>query len=316
VSLRELIISRAFVAILMVSITSLTVYSQGKQLAVTMDDLPLNGPDIGLPRLREMTEKILAAFQKHKVPVVGFVNESQLYVPHETDERIAILGLWPKAGVELGNHTFTHLGFKDAQLAQYEDNFIADETVTKMLMKPYSGQPRYFRHPFLQMGSTREIEEAFEAFIGARGYKIAPITASSEDWMFLAAYEDARTKNDREAMASVSDDYLKYTEGNFEASEKKSEGLFGRQIKQILLLHANELNAEGNLDRLFTMLEKRGYTFITLGDALSDPAYKLPEKYTPTSDWFALWASSGGKSFVGPTPPDYIQKAYADAQKK
>ncbi len=60
-----------------------------------------------------MTSKILSGIHKYQIPVVGFVNESLLYVPRETDARIAVLEAWSDAGVELGNHTFSHLGFKD-----------------------------------------------------------------------------------------------------------------------------------------------------------------------------------------------------------
>jgi len=285
-----------------------------KQIAVTVDDLPLNGPDIGLVRLRAMTEKLLAAFKKYKVPAVGFVNESLLYVPGEADARIAVLRSWPQSEVELGNHTFSHLGFKDASLAQYEDDFIRGESVTKMLMSERGQKLRYFRHPYLQMGNTRELERSFEDFIAERGYKIAPVTIDTMDWMFLAAFEDARKANDEQALKRISDDYVKFAEAKFESCENASSGLFGRQIRQILLLHANELNAD-NLDRLFAVMKDRGYTFIPLERALQDPAYQFPQKYDSTSDWLSLWAADRGQNIKSPSPPDYIQKAYSDNQK-
>ena len=78
--------------------------------------------------------------------MVGFVNESLLYVQDETDARIAVLKMWTDAGVELGNHTFSHLGFKDATLQEFEDEFVRGEAVTKKLLQPNG--IRYFRHPF------------------------------------------------------------------------------------------------------------------------------------------------------------------------
>jgi peptidoglycan/xylan/chitin deacetylase (PgdA/CDA1 family) len=286
-----------------------------KRIAVTIDDLPLNGPDIGLERLRAMTEKLLAAIKKNNVPVVGFVNESLLYVPGETDARIAVLRAWPQTGVELGNHTFSHLGFNNASLVQYEDDFIRGETVTKMLMKERGQGVRYFRHPFLQMGPTRELEMSFEKFISDRGYKIAPVTIDSMDWMFLAAFAEAKKQNDGAMLTRISNDYLKFADARFESCERASAGLFGHPIKQILLLHANELNA-GNLDALFAVIKKRGYEFVTLEEALQDPVYTIPETYNGTSDWISLWTSAKNKKFDWPSPPEYIQKAYSDAQKR
>src|SRR5512143_1829675 len=140
------------------------VSSQPKEIAVTIDDLPLNGPRIDTKRLRAMTAKMLAGIKAYQIPVVGFVNESLLYVPGETDARIALLRAWADAGVELGNHTFSHLGFANASLADYEDDFIRGDALTRMLMKQKGLRSRYFRHPFLQLGKTPELEKSFESF--------------------------------------------------------------------------------------------------------------------------------------------------------
>src|SRR5215467_13629385 len=287
--------------------------TQPKEVAVTIDDLPLNGPQFEAGRLRAMTDKILAAINKHQIPVVGFVNESLLHVPGETDARVAILKAWSDGGVELGNHTFSHLGFKDASLAEYEDDFIRGEMVTRWLLKQKGQKVRYFRHPFLQMGPTRELEQSFESFIAERGYRIAPVTVDVMDWMILSAYANARAQGDGEMTKRVSEEYLKFAERKFDFCEHASNDLFGRPIKHILLLHANELVAD-SLDGLATMLKNKGYRFITLEQALKDPVYQAPDKYMPTSDWVSHWAFSKGKTLAQPMPPDFIQKPYLDEQ--
>jgi len=289
------------------------ICGQTKTIAVTIDDLPLNGPRIPLVDLQRMTKQLLETFRKNNVPVVGFVNESLLFLDGETDQRIALLRSWSDSGVELGNHTFSHLGFRDNSLQKYEDDFIRGDAVTRRIQK--EKHTRFFRHPFLQMGPTPEAEAAFEKFIGERGYRIAPVTVSTMDWMFLAAYRNAIEKGDGSAIKKVSEDYLRFVEASIESREKASENLFGRQISHILLLHANELNGE-NLDRLFAMLKSRGYQFVTLETALKDPLYVFPEKYTPTSDWIQHWAFSKGKKIDSPQPPDYVRKAYDQAQIK
>jgi hypothetical protein len=110
-------------------------------------------------------------------------------------------------------------------------------------------------------------------------------------------------------MKRVSDDYLKYVDVKFDFCEKVSNELFGRQIKHILLMHVNELNAD-NFDALMNVIEQKGFHFITLEKALQDPLYQFPEKYNGTSDWLGLWAFSKGRHFNAPQPPDYIQKIY------
>jgi peptidoglycan-N-acetylglucosamine deacetylase len=288
---------------------------QQREVAVTIDDLPLNGPRFDLKRLQAMTGRLLSGINKNQIPVVGFVSESLLYVTGETDARIALLKAWSDAGVELGNHTFAHLGFRDTSLAAYEDDFIRGETVTRMLLKEKGQTPRYFRHPFLQLGSTNEIEGAFESFIATRGYQIAPVTVDILDWMFRVAYANARTQGNSELMKRVSDEYLKFAALKFEFCERVTNDLFGHEIKQILLLHANELNAD-NLDGLVRMLKGRGCQFITLEEALKDPIYQFPDKYKNTSDWLDHWAFSKGKRFESPKPPEFIEKIYQDDQKR
>jgi peptidoglycan/xylan/chitin deacetylase (PgdA/CDA1 family) len=288
---------------------------QRREIAVTVDDLPLNGPRFELKRLQDMTDRLLSGITRNKIPVVGFVNESLLYVPNETDARIALLKAWSDAGVELGNHTFAHLGFRDTSLAKYEDDFIRDETVIRMLLKEKGQTPRYFRHPYLQMGPTEGIERSFESFIAERGYRIAPVTIDILDWMFRVAYANARTQRDSEQMKRVSEEYLRFAALKFEFCERVTNDLFGRPIKQILLIHANELNAD-NLDGLVRMLKSRGYEFITLEQALQDPVYQFPDKYKDTSDWLAHWSFSKGKQFESPKPPEFIEKIYQDDQKR
>jgi peptidoglycan/xylan/chitin deacetylase (PgdA/CDA1 family) len=305
-----------FVASLLFLIPVCTVpqtFAQTKEIAITIDDVPLNGKQFEIARLQAMTDKLLAAIKRQQVPVVGFVNESLLYIPGETDERIALLRQWANSGVELGNHTFAHVGFKDTPIAQYEDDFVRGETVTREVLKAKGLKPRYFRHPFLQMGPTLELEQSFEKFIAERGYQIAPITIDIFDWMFRLAYANAITQRDAEMAKRVAAEYLKFADAKLDFSERTTNELFGRPIKHILLLHANELNAD-NFDQLIAVFKARGYRFISLEEALTDPIYKLPDKYLPVSDWLGQWAFSQGKSFAGPKVPDFIQKIWDESQ--
>lgn len=281
--------------------------AQNKSIAFTIDDLPLNGPSIEIDRLQTMTKKLLSVTGQNRIPMVGFVNEALLYAPNETDARIAVLKLWYAAGVELGNHNFSHLGFKGASLAAFEDDFVRGDSVINLLVKPK--KPRYFRHPFLQMGETRELEDAFEKFIAERGYRSVPITIDTMDWMFLAAYAKSLKEKDKALQKRVSEDYLKFVALRIDSGEKMADGLFGRQIKHILLLHANELNAD-NFEALIKIFKEKGYQFITVDEALQDPVYRFPDKYTPTSDWLSHWAFSKDKKFDWIAPPEYIQQIF------
>jgi peptidoglycan-N-acetylglucosamine deacetylase len=286
-----------------------------KKVAITIDDLPLNGPDVDLNRLKLLNQKLIRSITQNRIPVVGFVNESRLFVPGEVDQRIAILRSWTDAGLELGNHTYSHLGFKDASLAQYEDDFVRGDTVTRELMKQSGQKERFYRHPFLQMGNTPELERSFEDFISARGYRIAPVTIDSLDWLILSGYLRGIDSHDKDLMRRVSDEYLKYVDRKFEYCEAVAKDIFGRPIAHILLLHANELNGD-NFDALIKVLKDRGYQFVTLEEALKDSFYKSPDKYSANSDWLASWAESRGKRYDPPMPADFIMDIYKQSQKQ
>src|SRR5258708_32862697 len=66
-------------------------HARQKEIAITIDDLPLNGRQFDLKRLRVMTDKLLSGIDRNQIPVVGFVNESLLYVPGETEARMVLL---------------------------------------------------------------------------------------------------------------------------------------------------------------------------------------------------------------------------------
>ncbi len=53
--------------------------------------------------------------------------------------------------------------------------------------------------------------------------------------------------------------------------EKQSKSLLGYELKQILLVHANTINAN-HFEAMLQMMKKRGYQFISLEEALRDKA--------------------------------------------
>ena len=55
--------------------------------------------------------------------------------------------------------------------------------------------------------------------------------------------------------------------------EERSVEVVGREFPQVLLIHANQLNAD-LMPELLAMFRQRGYTFVTLDQALADAAYR------------------------------------------
>jgi peptidoglycan/xylan/chitin deacetylase (PgdA/CDA1 family) len=290
-----------------------------RSVAVTFDDLPANPAgtlSTALPVWREMTAKLLATFTVAEMPVVAFVNEIKLDVKGETEAdraaRVAVLKMWTDAGVELGNHSYSHPSLNRTPLEDFQKDVIQGEPVTRGLLEARGQKLRYFRHPFLQVGLELEKRRAFEAFLKARGYTVAPVTIDNDEWIYAAVYAAALRKNDSAAAARIADDYLRYMMQVVEFIERVSRNLIGREIAQVLLVHANQLNAD-HFGALAQRLKARSYRFVSLDEALRDPAYARPDSYVGAwgISWLHHWEiTEGRKRSASPDPPEWITKAY------
>ncbi len=280
-----------------------------RQVAVTIDDLPAGMADrLPAADITAMTKKLLGTLHDQKIPVVGFVNEKKLYKLGEVDERIKVLQMWLDAGFELGNHTFSHASLNQVELKDWEDEVVQGESVTRMLLAQRKMKLRYFRHPYLDTGRDLQTRRKADEFLTQRGYRIAPITLDGWDWMFAGLYEDAKKRNDTALQQKVVSEYLAHHDAAIAYSEQLSTKVVGYEPKQILLLHASNLEAD-HIGELLDVLRKRGYRFITLEDALSDQAYSLPDTYVGEegSGWIEHWAITQGKIPQGaPAIPQWV----------
>lgn len=273
-------------AVLLAEKASLPDAPARRTVAVTIDDLPFVGYGLPLEAVRKLSRELVASLAARKVPAVAFVNEDRLFVPGEADERIALLEEWLDAGMELGNHTFGHVGFTATPLAKMKDAVVQGEVVTRGLLARRGKTLRWFRHPFTQTGPTKEAKEAFETFLAERGYAVAPFSIEHEDWVFASADAKLAAERDEAGRARLLEAYLTNFEARVAFYEERSRALFGREIPQIHLAHANALNARA-MPHLLERLEKRGYAFVTLDEALADPAWKSPDGYV--GKWGPSW---------------------------
>lgn len=274
----------------------MTILPAQRMIAVTFDDLPFVVGGRRDAELRPLSTKLLHQITSNGIPAVGFVNEKKLYPSGELSAQgVAILEDWLTAGLDLGNHTYSHASLNRIPLADYIQDVVRGEAVTGPLMAKHGMTLRYFRHPFLQVGKDAQTRAEFEQFLAGRGYIVAPVTVNSSEWIFAAAYDKAMQQGDAAAMQQVADAYVPYMELTLAEAERQSMELFGYEIRQILLLHANALNA-AHLGELAKMLKKRGYRFITLDEALQDRAYSSPNRYTgwEGESWLNQWAQTVG----------------------
>jgi peptidoglycan/xylan/chitin deacetylase (PgdA/CDA1 family) len=291
----------------------------GREVAITFDDLPVaSAVDREGAGWARVTADLLAAIGRHKVPAIGFVNEQRLERGGAVDAaRVELLRAWVAAGLELGNHTYSHLDFHSSFVEDFQRDVAKGDVVTRRLLAEAGKPLRFFRHPFLHTGRTLAARRALERFLGARGYRVAPVTIDNYDYVFGAAFERADDDHARESIAA---EYLRYMTAVVAYYEQQSTAIVGREIRQVLLLHANALNAR-SFDALASMLAARGYSFVPIERALQDEAYASPDTFVGPGGitWLHRWALTQGKRggfFAGePTVPAWIEQAALPAAK-
>ena len=303
-------------SLLIVLLFTVATYGQTpiRTIAVTIDDLPVVSTRRDIENRRAITKKLLAHIKRAKVPATGFVNENKLYADGVRDEKqVDLLRLWLDADLELGNHTFSHRSLNTIPLNDYQADLLKGETITRELLSRKKKPLTYFRHPYLQTGRTLEIKSQFDSFLKKHGYTIAPITFDNADYIFSRAYDNTFDKNDSELMKRVGEAYVPYMESKLDYWERQSVRLFGREVSQTLLLHANFINSD-YFDDLAVMLRRRGYKFVTLEKALQDDAYRLPDTYIGPAgiSWLHRWARDKGREYIihgEPKVPEFVLKA-------
>src|SRR5688500_11943012 len=268
-------------AVLFILLSAVTASGQkvNRTIAVTIDDLPVVSTRRDLNNRIEITKKLIGHIRKAKMPAIGFVNENKLYSGDSRDEKqVDLLRMWVDAGLELGNHTYSHRSLNAIQLAEYQADLLKGESVTRELLGRKGAKLRFFRHPYLQTGRSMELKSQFDAFLKRHGYIIAPITYDNADYIFSRAYDIAFDKGDPELMKKVGEAYVPYMEAKLEYWERQSMKLLGREMSQTLLIHANFINSD-YLDDLAAMFKRRGYKIVPLAESLKDEANEWP---TPT----------------------------------
>src|SRR5262245_39759225 len=277
-----------------------------RKMALTFDDLPYSASagQPWLPNAQRVTKRTLEVLKQHDAPAIGFVNEIQLQGVN-SDARVALLQQWLEMGMTLGNHTYSHPDFNRQTVEQFQEEILKGEVITRRLMAAKKQELRYFRHPMTHTGDTKEKKEAIEKFLAAHGYRVTPHTIENSDFIFTVPYSRALQRKDETQLKRLHDAYLDYTIAATEFAEKISPQIFGREVAQTLLLHANDINADC-LDELLKRLEARDYQFVTLDEAMADPAYQTKDTTVSNNGptWFWRWMKSLGLNLSFKDDPD------------
>jgi peptidoglycan/xylan/chitin deacetylase (PgdA/CDA1 family) len=272
-----------------------------RRVAITIDDCPVVNELTDLGNFQRITNGLVGSFQVEKVPVTTFINERQLNVPGQRDARAAVVEQWLNAGFQLGNHTYSHKSASNVPVDQFQDDIVKGEVITRAILEQRGRQLVWLRYPYLHSGATAETHQAIVDFLDQRKYRVAPVTVDYADYTFAGAYVRELRRGSIEVAERIKQAYLDQVDVGFDYAERSSLELFGREIAQILLIHCNELNAV-TLRESIARMRKRGYTFISLDEAMQDLAYQRPDTFAGSGgSWLSRSATVMGKRLTPET---------------
>lgn len=241
-------------------------------IAITVDDLSAHGSLPPGMRWTDIAASYLDTLKAHGVPeAYGFVNAVRLM---DTPDSAPVLDLWRRAGYPLGNHTYRHLGLSQAaSLDAWKADVTRNEAPIAARMQ--GADWHYLRYPFLDAGTDPVRHDAALGWLRGRGYRIADVSVSFDDWAYTDAYARCRAKGDAAAMDAVAGmerDYFARVDQGIARMRALSLRVYGRVVPQVLLTHMGAFSA-ATLPGVMARLDAAGARYVRLAQALHDPAY-------------------------------------------
>ena len=243
------------------------------KVALTFDDLPLNGRLATGFKQSDYARETLAVLKQHTVPPsYGFINAHGL---ENNPDGALTLQLWVAAGNPLGNHTYSHMSLTKNSAEDFEQDVLRNEPVLELLIPADAKNGwHWLRYPFLHEGDTLEKRRAVRTFLAGHGYRIAQTTFDWEDYLWNSAHAACVMKKDVQSVAWLRQSYLDTAREYMHVERDLSRQVFGRDINHVMLLHLGSFSSH-ILPDLLKLLHDEGYEIVTLEEAQSDPVYEM-----------------------------------------
>ena len=249
------------------------------QVAITIDDFNLY--DTSTLSAAARNRSILDALRHHSdLKAALFVTGK--YVDGKANAQA--LRLWNEAGHMIGNHTYSHWYYSDADFQKYTHDILRAERLLR-------GLPRYkffFRFPFLKEGNTAGQRNRMRTFLKERGYRNGHVTIDASDWYVDNRLRERLKVNPTADAAPYRDFYLNHIWDRATYYDDLARKALGRSVKHTLLLHHNVLNGLflGDILRMFT---RKGWKLIDAEEAFADSVFSITPNITPAGESL-VWA--------------------------
>jgi peptidoglycan/xylan/chitin deacetylase (PgdA/CDA1 family) len=263
----------AVMAALLLACTCALAKQPRLKVALTFDDLPINGQIPAGVTITQITRETVAVLKRHRIPPsYGFINANQL---EGSPDGAQALKVWVAAGHPVANHTYTHLDLTKNSAEDFQRSVLQNEPALQLLTPANARHDwRWFRYPYLHEGDTLDKRRAVRAFLASSRYRIAQTSLDWEDYIWNSAFARCTDQRDAAAIAWLQESYRTAARDFIRFQRANSRSVFGRDIHHVMLLHLGAFSAR-ILPDLFRILDEEGFDIVTLEEAHRDPAYEF-----------------------------------------
>lgn len=290
---------------------ALSAGAQERSVAITIDDVP----NVHLYSSDGNSSRLLKKLDSLNLPVAIFINEANLKQNTAFETNKKLLQTWiSRPNVTVGNHSYSHPNYGEVGFDAFKDEVLKGEELSRKMAEAAGKKLEYFRFPFNGMGKDSSAQAQMQQFLTEHHYISTPYTVESEDWLFSQLYEKALAEGKAAEAKTIGDRYVDLSLKLFDHFEHVAVKVTGAPVRQIYLCHDNRLNTD-YLPVLIQKLKEKDYRMISLAEAMTDAAYRLPLHYHGNwgFSWVYRWVKDADvrRSLMRSEPADKeAQQAY------
>ena len=264
-----------FRCVIFLTMSSGPLFSQEteKKMALTFEYVPFMKP-MGFFRARELSNMILRNLKQEGIQAAGFVVQSKV---EDDPSTYVILDDWAAQGHILGNQTWGDADYNEMEPQHFFEHIRDGQKYLKTIARAHPLNFRFLRFPYLHEGDTEKKKKRIRKDLYRGSYRIAHVSVKTAVNFFNRPFVRSQTEYP-EKLDALKEKYLSHVMASLDYAEKQSHAVFGRNIPHVLQLHMGVATST-MLKPLIEMLKSRGYGFVSLVDALDDPAYSTSEEY-------------------------------------
>ena len=237
-------------------------------IAITFDDIPAHGPLPAGQTRAGVIRDIVRALADAKAPAFGFLNAG--FGADDPAGAAKAIAAWRAAGLPLGNHTYSHANLDLVGAPAFAAEIARNEAPLDVAARGTDWH--WFRYPFLAEGQTPALRESTRATLKVRGYRIAAVTMSFDDYKWNPPYAQCASVRDTAAVRALETSFLADARAAASTGRARAKAQVGHDIPYVLLMHVGAFDAR-MLPRLLALYREMGFRFVTLAEAEADPYY-------------------------------------------